>query len=319
MRALVRTGATRLLAVVLAVALVSSYTLVVLGDLGEEYTWYYPLNTPRRIALYYPKSEVAVVTVDVEKSTVTPLVTTGLLLEVVVDKCTSCYVAVYSRGVNYYALLVLLVNAVTYVAVAWVTRRSGKTRVLALTASWVLATSVVPLTWLYVNLGSNLGYNVVARSVDLPVENPVDLYSLLGGEVDPSLRQVLYTYRYGVVYSDEVNTTTLVSVSVESASLLVPLAVTRGEQGENRVYTVTGAQSISFYVERGSLRLLVLSVTPTLNTTLVYREHVFTEKRGEYSAVFAATALAALTVIHVTTIPALTLLATRRERTREPS
>ena len=257
--------------ILLEALVIASFTLIV-EDLNTEYTWIYPLNTPRDVTSLYAKSSITIALVDAEAERRSIVVLSGLLASSVISECSTCYAVVIASGVNYYTLLfVIALTFSTGLAIyTW-----GVTRplVILLVVMYIVAYTIMHS---YIKEGSSVAYSVEESRLG-PVR--VDSLEYMGTRtvlLELGNSSWLITSRHVYGFRDRVRDSSLIAVRVRRAG---------DEDVTIRINTskssLEAPGSIALYVDRGEVEVLVLVDKRPANSEVEYYKLEFTPRETQ--------------------------------------
>ncbi len=239
---------------------VSLYVIYV--DYNTTYTWVYPLDKPRLVNDWYPKSTVAVGIVDLRSNMTLLTVYKGFSTSVIIDEHPSGYALVVARGYNLYVLILTIFLLIFYFFVSLLLKkRTNMVSTLLLLAFFFITLASVTSFIPYVSAGSELGY--AYRSSGIVRElNTLNFTSLK----EPFLNVLGYAY----LFKDSFERITLVSTRLEVKNTLALMILNRSGVPE-----VT--YNAAFYEVAGKQLLIYLfssSPNPTGSFTYVKVEFI---------------------------------------------
>jgi len=273
----------RYLRLILVVLVIVAGLIVVVWDLGEEYTWIIPLNTPRHVSSYYSKSTTIVALVDLESEKRSVIVYSGVIIDIIVNECLTCYAIVVASGLNFYVVLFTTILTALTILLVYI-EKNLKLIVILLLVLFIIALITL---YLYIKAGENIGYDVREYK-----GRPIKLENLTLSLIPMGDKKILafnYTLR------DNITKLSLVSVKIsnyeyEKAFILV------NSSGQ----IILGRDKLVFYVENREIEVLVLSQERNLNNTLEYYKLEFTPQQTNSQLYFTITLT--LVILHSTTI-----------------
>jgi len=273
----------RYLRLILVVLVIVAGLIVVVWDLGEEYTWIIPLNTPRHVSSYYSKSTTIVALVDLESEKRSVIVYSGVIIDIIVNECLTCYAIVVASGLNFYVVLFTTILTALTILLVYI-EKNLKLIVILLLVLFIIALITL---YLYIKAGENIGYDVREYK-----SRPIKLENLTLSLIPMGDKKILafnYTLR------DNITKLSLVSVKIsnyeyEKAFILV------NSSGQ----IILGRDKLVFYVENREIEVLVLSQERNLNNTLEYYKLEFTPQQTNSQLYFTITLT--LVILHSTTI-----------------
>ena len=273
----------RYLRLILVVLVIVAGLIVVVWDLGEEYTWIIPLNTPRHVSSYYSKSTTIVALVDLESEKRSVIVYSGVIIDIIVNECLTCYAIVVASGLNFYVVLFTTILTALTILLVYI-EKDLKLIVILLLVLFIIALITL---YLYIKAGENIGYDVREYK-----GRPIKLENLTLSLIPMGDKKILafnYTLR------DNITKLSLVSVKIsnyeyEKAFILV------NSSGQ----IILGRDKLVFYVENREIEVLVLSQERNLNNTLEYYKLEFTPQQTNSQLYFTITLT--LVILHSTTI-----------------
>lgn len=273
----------RYLRLILVVLVIVAGLIVVVWDLGEEYTWIIPLNTPRHVSSHYSKSTTIVALVDLESEKRSIIVYSGVISDIIVNECLTCYAIVVASGLNFYVVLFIIILTALTILLVYI-EKNLKLIVILLLVLFIIALITL---YLYIKAGESIGYDVREYK-----SRPIKLENLTLSLIPMGDKKILafnYTLR------DNITKLSLVSVKIsnyeyEKAFILV------NSSGQ----ITLGRDKLVFYVENREIEVLVLSQERSLNNTLEYYKLEFTPQQTNSQLYFTITLT--LVILHSTTI-----------------
>jgi len=269
---------------ILVVLVLAASLVVIVEDLREEYTWIIPLNTPRHVSSWYSKSTVTIALVDLESEKRSLIVYSGVVGDIIVDECSTCYAVIVASGLNFYVALFTTILTVLTVLVVYSEKKLKPLVIVLLFALFITAISTL---YLYIKAGESIGYDVKEY-----LSEPVKLENLTLTLIPIGDRRIL---AFNYMLRDNITKLSLVSVKIqnyeyEKAFILV-----------NSSGQITLVQDkITLYVDSRELEVIVLSQEKNLNSTLEYYKLEFTPQQTHSQLYFTITLV--LVILHSTTI-----------------
>ena len=269
---------------ILVVLVFVASLVVIVEDFREEYTWIIPLNTPHHVSSWYSKSTITIALVDLESEKRNLIVYSGVVGDIIVDECSTCYAVIVASGLNFYvALFTTILMALTIL----VFYSEKQLKPLFIVLLFILFTSAISTLHLYIKAGENIGYDVKEYPGELIKLENLTLSLIPIG--DKSVLAFNYTLR------DNITKLSLVSVKIhnyESDKAFILL---------NSSGQITLAQDkILLYVDNRELEIIVLSQERNLNSTLEYYKLEFTPQETHSQLYF--TIILILVILHSTIV-----------------
>lgn len=250
---------------------------VIYVDYNTSYTWVYPLDRPRLVDGWYPKSTIGVGIVDLKSNTTLLTVYRGFSTSVILDEYPSSYALIVARGYNFYVLGTSLFLIAFYALVSRVLKkRTGPKFVLLLLVFFFVTLASMISLMLYVGAGSELGYVYKSSRVVRELSS-LDFTSLR----EPFLNTLGYVYSF----RDGFEGVTLVSTKLEVRKALALMVLNRSGVPE-----VT--YNAAFYEVAGKQLLIYLfSSSPKPEGTFTYVKVEFLPRSTHPRAIILAVPL----------------------------
>ena len=226
------------LAILLGISLYIIYV-----DLNTVYTWVFPLDKPRLVNLWHPKSTVGIGVVDLRSNATLLTVYKGFSTSVILDENPSGYALIIARGYNLYVLAYAIFLIISYILISrLLKKRTGLIPTLSLLVFFFMALasmfSLVP----YIDAGNKLGY--VYRSSEITRElNSLNFTRLK----EPFLNVLGYAY----LFRDSFEGITLVNTRLEVKNSLVLMILNTSGSPEvtyNTAFYETSGKQLLVYL-----------------------------------------------------------------------
>ena len=267
----------------LLVLVLTASFFVIIEDFREEYTWIYPLNIPRHVSSWYSKSTTVLALVDLESEKRGFVVYSGVVGDIIISECSTCYAVIVASGLNFYVALFTTILAALILIVIYI-EKTIKPLIIVLLVLFIAALSIL---YLYIKEGESIGYRVKEYwSGLIKLENMT--LSLI-----PIRNTTIISFSYRLI--DNITELTLVNMRIrdyepDKALLLLNIS------GQ----TTLAYDKATFYLESSDLEILVLSQERNLNSTLEYYKLEFTPRETHSQLYFTITLV--LVILHSTTI-----------------
>lgn len=277
-RVVLELTASRLVLIAIVVALIATGLLIVHIDSTTMYVWIYPLNSARRIFVFYKSSVLADIRYVVEDYRTTSI-TTGILKEISLDS-TGDYAIVAAYGYSSYVLATIVFSITGFILSYIVFRKiplmsKWFSIIIALALLYLLPMMllIIPPGYSFIDCGKNMGFSIHEA---INFTKPIDEF-----KVDENTARELatilnlnYSYWY-VIRDNNISTLTLVAFRVKPGDAEFPIVFFITNTSSGRSIEWTSGKSI--YLSDGSVMIIVLSNTPLQNTTLSYYKAFFRE------------------------------------------
>lgn len=280
-RVVLELTASRLVLIAIVVALVAIGLLIVYIDSTTVYIWIYPLNSARRIFVFYKSSVLADIRYVAGEYRTTSIIT-GIPGEIHLDS-TGDYAVVAAYGYSSYVLATILFSITGFVLSYIVFRKIPSVSnwisiIIALALLYLLPMIllITPPGYSFIDCGYSTGFSVhealkFTKSIsDFKVDEATarELATILN---------LNYSYWY-VIRDSNISGLTLVAFRVKPGDAEFPIVFFITNTSSSRSIEWTNGKSI--YLSDGSVMIIVLSNTPLQNTTLSYYKAFFIEKPG---------------------------------------
>lgn len=219
---------------------VSLYVIYV--DYNTTYTWVYPLDRPRLVSEWYPKSTIGVGIIDLKSNTTLLTVYRGFSTSVILDEYPSGYALIVARGYNFYVLALSAFLVVFYTLISRVLKkRTNFMFALLLLVFFLISLASVISLIPYVSAGSEFGYAYKSSRVVKEL-NSLNFTSLR----EPFLNMLGYAY----LFRDSFEGVTLVNTRLEVKNALTLMVLNRSGVPEvtynAAFYEVAGKQLLIY-------------------------------------------------------------------------